>query len=108
MIHAGKSIHRFGLSAGYAYLANEENSFEYVTPVGGVTRVEYTGKKFVMDRSVVDGTFSYRWFYGGNSQRPDFTFGADVSLYSKKQLTEIYPFYRNQDLTVFPPWNTVT
>ena len=54
---------------------------------------------FVNDRSVVDGTFSYRWFYGGNSQRPGFTFGTDVSIYSKKQLTEIYPFYRNQDIT---------
>ncbi len=101
MIHAGKSIHRFGLSAGYAYLANEENSFEYVTPVGGVTRVEYTGKKFVMDRSVVDGTFSYRWFYGMKDQRPSLTVGADFTVSSKKQLTEIYPFYRNQDLTRF-------
>ena len=99
LIPTGNSIHRIGLSAGYAYLANEENTFNYVTPIGGVTQVEYTGKHFVTDRTVLDGTFSYRWFYGGSSQRPDFTLGADVSAYSKKQATEIYPFYRNHGFT---------
>lgn len=98
---SAKSIHRIGFSVGYAYLANEENDFEYVTPTGGVTRVEYTGKKFVMDRSVVDGTFSYRWFYGMKDQRPSLTVGADFTVSSKQQQTEIYPFYRNQQLTRF-------
>ena len=99
LIPTGKSIHRIGLSAGYAFLANEENTFEFVTPIGGVTQVEYTGKRFVNDRTVLDGTFSYRWFYGGSSQRPDLTLGADVSAYSKKQAMEIYPFYRNHRFT---------
>lgn len=96
-----ESIHRIGLSAGYAYLENAENTFEYVTPTGGVTRVEYTGKKLVMDRTVLDGTLSYRWFHGVKAQRPSLTVGADLSIYSRKQLTEIYPFYRNQELTRF-------
>ena len=98
LIPSENGTHRIGLSAGYAYLFNNENTFEYVTPIGGVTQVEYTGKKFVMDRNVLDGTLSYRWFSGGSAQRPDLTFGFDVTAYSKKQGSEIYPFYRKQDL----------
>ena len=98
LIPFGRSTHRIGLSAGYAYLFNNENTFDYVTPIGGVTTVEYTGKRCVMDRTVLDGGLSYRWFYGGSAQRPDLTVGADAKAYSKKQAAEIYPFYRNQDL----------
>ena len=94
LIPAGNSIHRIGLSGGYSYIGTDENTFDYVTPTGGVTYVEYTGKKFVTEKTVLDGTFSYRWFYGGNGQRPDLTVGADVTAYSKKQETEIYPFWR--------------
>lgn len=93
----GKSKHKVSLSAGYSYLGNEENTFEYITPEGGVTYVEYTGKRFNTEMTVLDGTLGYRWFYGGSAGRPDLTVGADVTAYSKKQGTEIYPFYRNQD-----------
>lgn len=100
LFHASpKSIHRIGLSAGVSYLLNNENTFEYVTPIGGVTKVEYTGKKSVMDRTVVDGKLSYRWFYGMKDQRPSLTVGADFTVSSKQQQTEIYPFYRNQKIT---------
>ena len=95
----GKSKHRIGLSAGYSYLGNEENTFEYITPEGGVTYVEYTGKRFNTERTVWEGSLGYRWFYGGSAQRPDLTVGADVTAYSKKQGTEIYPFYRNHGFT---------
>lgn len=98
VVPLGKSTHRIGFSAGYAYLFNNENTFNYVTPIGGVTKVEYTGKRFVMDRTVLDGALSYRWFYGGSAQRPDLTVGADAKVYSKQQHSEIYPFYRNQNL----------
>ncbi len=96
-----KSMHRIGLSAGYSYMATDENTFEYVTPIGGVTRVEYNGKKLVTDRILLDAALNYRWFYGMKDQRPSLTVGADLSINSKEQLTEIYPFYRNQKLTRF-------
>ena len=51
-----------------------------------------------MDKTVLDGSLSYRWFYGGSAQRPDLTVGADVKVYSKEQHSEIYPFYRDQEL----------
>ena len=95
---SGNSKHRISISAGYSYLGNEENTFEYITPEGGVTYVEYTGKRFNTEMTVLDGTLGYRWYYGGSGQRPDLTVGADVKAYSKRQGTEIYPFYRNQDL----------
>ena len=98
LIPAGNSTHRIGFSVGYSNLFNNENTFEYVTPIGGVTRVDYTGKRFVMDRNVIDGTLGYRWFYGGSAGRPDLTVGADMTAYSRKQVAEIYPFYRNQDV----------
>ena len=97
----GRSIHRIGLSAGYGVTASFENTFDYVTPTGGVTVVEYTGWKYVTDRTVLDGTLSYRWFHGGSGQRPDLTVGADLTAYSKKEYTEIYPFYRNHGFTRF-------
>ena len=97
---AGRSIHRIGLSAGYTVTASFENTFEYVTPTGGVTVVEYTGQKYLTDRTILDGTFSYRWFYGGG-QRPDLTVGVDLSAYSKEDYTEIYPFHRNHGFTRF-------
>ena len=64
-----------------------------------MTKVEYTGKRFVMDKTVLDGGLSYRWFYGGSAQRPDLTVGADAKVYSKTQHSEIYPFYRDQKQT---------
>ena len=99
VVSLGKSTHRIGFSAGYSYLFNNENTFNYVTPIGGVTKVEYTGKRFVMDKTVLDGGLSYRWFYGGSAQRPDLTVGADAKVYSKTQHSEIYPFYRDQKQT---------
>ena len=45
----------------------------------------------------LDSLTVWGWYYGGSEQRPDLTVGADVKAYSKRQGTEIYPFYRNQD-----------
>ena len=70
-----------------------------MTPTGGVTRVEYTGQNHVLDRMVIDGKLSYRWFHGVEGQRPNLTLGADVTVYSKNQTTEMYPFYRDHGFT---------
>lgn len=99
LIPVGQDVHRFGLSAGFAMLSNEENTFNYVTPTGGVTRVEYTGQNHVLDRMVIDGKLSYRWFHGVEGQRPNLTVGADLTVYSKNQTTEMYPFYRDHGFT---------
>ena len=100
LIPVGNSdVHRIGLSAGFAMLSNEENTFNYVTPTGGVTTVDYTGQNHVLDRTVIDGKLSYRWFHGMDGQRPNLTVGADVTAYSKTQTTEIYPFFRDHGFT---------
>lgn len=99
LISAGSDIHRISLSAGYATLGNDENIFNYVTPTGEVTRVEYTGVNHISDRSVIDGTLGYRWYRGIDGQRPDFTLGADITFFSKAVNTQIYPFYRDHDFT---------
>lgn len=99
LIPSGADIHRIGLSAGFSVISNEENTFNYVTPMGGVTQVEYTGQNHVMDKTSIDGTLGYRWFHDIRGQRPSLTVGADVDAFSKSQTTEMYPFYRDHGFT---------
>ncbi|MBR5384246.1 MAG: hypothetical protein IK143_00025 [Bacteroidales bacterium] len=95
----GSNIHKVTLSASYSKLANSENSFNFVTPLGGVTVVEYTGESYIYDETVTDGALGYVWYHNVSGNHPDLTLGANVSFHSKKQATSIYPFYRNHNVS---------
>lgn len=99
LIPSGNNLHRISLSAGYTTLGNNENKFNYVTPLGGVTEVQYTGASHILDRSVIDGVLGYRWYRNTDGGRPEFTLGADFAFYSRFQHTDLFPIYRNSDFT---------
>lgn len=99
IIPAGHDVHRLSLEVGFKTLGNDENSFSYVTPPGGVTRVEYSGSNHIMDKYAVDGVLGYRWYVNPRGQRPEMTVGSDISFYAKSQHTEVYPFYRDNSVT---------
>lgn len=96
LIPGGSNLHRFEWHLGYEKLSNNENTFQYVTPEGGNTVVNYTGQNHIMDRSVARAGIDWRWHRGTEGGRPLFTIGASADWNSMSQTTDIYPFWRKQ------------
>lgn len=53
--------HFIALDLGFANISNTENKYQYVTPPGKNTVVQYTGKDVVLRRSVYKASLDYSW-----------------------------------------------
>lgn len=53
--------HHMALDICFANISNTENKFQYITPAGKNTIVQYTGKDVVLRRSVFKTSFEYSW-----------------------------------------------
>lgn len=96
LIPGGRNLHRIEWHLDYEKLSNNENTFQYVTPEGGNTVVNYTGQNHILDRSVAGAGIDWRWHHGTEGGRPSFTIGAAAGWNFMQQATEIYPFWRKQ------------
>lgn len=95
LLHSGKNLHRIAADVSYTKVGADENKYKYVTPAGGNTTVEYTGKDHNTDMDDLYATVDYRWYMDVSGARPSFTLGAKASYFAHQQVTIIYPFYRN-------------
>ena len=94
---AGDGLHKVSLDLDYEFLRNYENLFNYVTPSGQDTRVEYFGQNPVLDRYRASAGLSYVWFKGLEGYLPRFSAGASLNAGAIARKTLLYPFYRNSD-----------
>lgn len=53
--------HTMALDLGFANISNTENKFQYITPAGKNTIVQYTGKDVVLRRNVFKASLDYSW-----------------------------------------------
>ena len=95
LLHSGSDIHRLALDFSYDVVSANENKFNYVTQPGGNTIVEYTAKNHITDRGDMSAALDYRWFMDADGVRPSMTIGAKATWFSRTQVTQIYPFWRN-------------
>ena len=95
LLPSGKDLHRIAVDLSYNRVGADENKFDYVTPEGGSTTVEYTSKSDITDRGDTSAELDYRWFMDVSGSRPLMTFGAKASYFARQQVTQIYPFWRN-------------
>ncbi len=94
LLPAGTGLHRLALDLDFATLANDENSFRYVTPTGHTTIVEYTGRNRVLDRMDLGAALDYRWYAEAAGPRPGATLGVRVAYAGRMQTTTLYPAWR--------------
>ena len=70
------------------------NLFRYITPAGGNTVVDYTGKNHILDRNMIDASLDYRWYRDITGYTPDFETGARADFKMLSQTTTLYPLFR--------------
>lgn len=98
LARSGSDIHKASLDLGYELLGNNENLFNYVTPVGQNTHVEYTGKNHIMDCHSASAVLGYVWYKDADGYLPSFSAGASLDGKARFRTTTLYPFYRKSSL----------
>lgn len=95
---SGADLHKASLDLEYELLGNNENQFNYITPVGQSTRVEYTGQNHIMDCHSASAGLGYVWYKDAGGFLPSFSAGASVDGRARFRSTILFPFYRNSSL----------
>lgn len=95
---SGADIHKAHIDLGYELLGNDENQFNYITPTGQNTRVEYTGKNHIMDSHNATASLGYVWYKDAGGFLPSFSAGAAVDGRARIRSTVLFPYYRNTTL----------
>lgn len=96
---AGKSQHVVTLDASMESVTNRENKFQYVTPSGQNTIVDYKSKDTIHKRMTVGGNLGYVWHYDIGNYGPDLSIGINLNGRMKDQTTTLFPFSRKNDVT---------
>lgn len=89
--------HALSLSASLETLNNTENKFRYITPTGKNTKVEYTGKDAIFNRTCLYGLLGYSWHSSATAGcKPRLQLGINMEAKVRTQKTTLYPLYRIQ------------
>ena len=100
-IRSGNAMHKVSLYGEYAGLINYENIYRRTTNPGGNTVVEYFGQNEIYHSIGFSGKLSYNGYLGIDRFRPKWEYGAELDASYKTFRATYYPFYRNQEITVF-------
>lgn len=96
----GRLFNKLGLTAGFKTLSNSENHFQYVTPQGQNTVVEYSGQDRITDRTGISAGLCYRGWIDKDAVRPLWEFGLDVDGTYRSTVLNLYPIKRTSECTV--------
>ena len=98
LLPSGQNLQVVALEAGMETLTNRENKFQYVTPSGQNTVVNYTGQDVILQRTRVEGNLSYTFHKGVDRQGASLTLGARLDGRMTAQTTTLFPFTRKQQV----------
>lgn len=94
----GQNLQVIALEAGLESLTNRENKFQYVTPTGQNTVVNYTGQDVILKRNRLNASLSYAFHKGVDNQGASLTLGARLDGRMLNQTTTLFPFTRKQQV----------
>mgnify|MGYP003292056176 CR=1 FL=1 len=92
-------LRRIHLDASMQKIDNNENSLRYTTQQGQNTVVEYLGQNKILSRTDLAANLKYDAYLGTSGIRPSFVYGVNASLFSRDQMTTLYPSYRKHSRT---------
>lgn len=98
LLPSGKNLQVVALEAGMESLTNRENKFQYVTPTGQNTVVNYTGQDVILKRTRLDARLSYTFHKGVDNQGTSLTLGARLDGRMLNQTTTLFPLTRKQQV----------
>jgi len=101
LLPSGKNLQVVALEANLESLSNRENKFQYVTPTGQNTVVNYTGQDAILKRTRLDASLSYKFHKGVDNQGASLTLGARLDGRLTDQTTTLFPFVRKQQVIAY-------
>ena len=101
LLPSGQNLQVIALEAGMASLTNRENKFQYVTPSGQNTVVNYTGQDVILQRLRLEGSLSYAFHKGVDGQGASLSLGARLDGRLTAQTTTLFPFTRKQQVASY-------
>ena len=101
LLPSGKNLQVVALDAWVASLTNRENKFQYITPSGQNTVVNYTGQDVILQRFRLEGSLSYTFHKGVDRQGASLSLGARVDGRVTAQTTTLFPFTRKQQVATY-------
>ena len=98
MLPLGGNVHKIALSAQYRPLDSFKNIYRYVTEAGKSTVVKYEDQERTLARRDFSLGASYDAYMGLGGVRPLLQAGARASLFSRRQTSQVYPYWRKSSL----------